>query len=236
MKTKFAFEQQIYLRDVDLFQDLTDEEIKALGERMPMREVAAGTIFYRPDEPTEVLFLIRSGRVRLYHLSAEGKDFTTAVLEPGTFFGEMTLLGQRLYGSYAEAVTPCVLCLMSRDDVRTLLLSDRRIAYRAVEMLGQRLIESERRLADLALKRVPARLAAALLLLAHNELEHKQDAPLVEPIEVVCTHEELSHMVGTHRETITRVLNELQGQGLIELHRGRIVLLDPEGLRQLRDD
>ncbi len=238
MKAKPNLESQIYLREVDLFQDLSAEEIEALGERMPIKVVDAGTIFYSSQEPTEMLFLLKKGRVRLYHLSSEGKTFTTAIIEAGTFFGEMTLLGQRLHDGYAEATAPCMLCLMNRDDVKTLLLGDLRISYRIVEMLGQRLIETEHRLVDLALKRVSARLASLLLQLAQKQTDHEQRAGLTvtDAVRVTCTHEELSRMVGAQRETTTRILSELRIQGLIELHRGWIVLLNLDGLRQLSAD
>jgi CRP/FNR family transcriptional regulator, cyclic AMP receptor protein len=61
-------DKQGYLKDVDIFRDLTLEEIDALGRRALMREVLAGTIFYAPDDATEVLFILKMGRVRLYHL------------------------------------------------------------------------------------------------------------------------------------------------------------------------
>ncbi len=114
-------DKQGYLTEVDIFRDLSPEEIDALGKHAPMRDVGAGTLFYSPLDPTEVLFILKAGRVRLYHLSPDGKALTTAILESGTIFGEMALLGQGLSGSYAEALTPCVLCLMSREDVVTLL-------------------------------------------------------------------------------------------------------------------
>jgi CRP-like cAMP-binding protein len=68
MKAKPVLDRQIFLREVELFQDLTSDEVEALGERMPLKEVEAGTVFYSPQQPTEVLFRIKSGRVRLYHL------------------------------------------------------------------------------------------------------------------------------------------------------------------------
>lgn len=238
MKLKSSLDSQIYLREVEIFQDLTAAEVDALGERMPIEVVTAGSIFYSPEEPIEVLFLLKKGRVRLYHLSTEGKAFTTAILEPGTFFGEMALLGQVLYSSYAEAITPCMLCLMNRDDAKTLLLDDVRISFRIVEMLSKRLMETEHRLVDLALKRLSARVATQLLQLAHKQVDHAQRAglPIIEPIAISCTHEELAQMVGAHRETTTRTLNELRGQNLIELHRGRIVLLNLDGLRHIETD
>lgn len=225
-----ALDKYNYLREVEIFRDLTGEELKALGQRAPMSHVEAGTIFYSPEEPTEVLFILKQGRVRLYHLSPEGKALTTAILEAGTIFGEMALLGQGLHGSYAEALTPCVLCLMSREDVKTLLLGDPRIAYRIAETLGRRLVEVERRLSDFAFKRVPERLAALLLQLAR---ERRSWLGIPGPSEVMCTHEELADMAGAYRETVTKILNEFRSQGLIELHRGKIIILDPTGLQKL---
>jgi CRP/FNR family transcriptional regulator, cyclic AMP receptor protein len=215
-----------YLRDVDIFQDLTPEEISELQQKVHFKEFAAGTVFYESHQNCEVMFFIKKGRVRLYHLSAEGKTLTTALLEPGTFFGEMTLLGQRLYGSCAEAVTACTISSISRKDIEKFLFADARIAFRVVEALGRRLFEVEQRLADLALKNTSSRLVSLLLRLA--------DQPSTDgAAEVLLTHEELAQMLGTRRETVTRILNEQSSRGNIALHRGRITLLDIEGLSKI---
>lgn len=225
MRDKQAGAGEIYLRGVDIFQDLTGEEISELRRKVHFREFAAGTVFYESHEPSEVLFFIKSGRVRLYHLAADGKTFTTAILEAGTFFGEMTLLGQRLYGSCAEASAPCVIATISRRDLEQILFADSRISFRVVEALGKRLFEVEQRLADLALKDIPSRLIALLLRLAEAT---NGDAP-----QVFLTHEELAQMLGTRRETVTRILNEQSNYGSIVLHRGRVTLLDVERLNKI---
>ena len=221
-----------YLRDVDIFRDLDHAEVEALGKRTPMQRVQAGTVFFSPEQAAEVLFILKEGRVRLYHLSADGKALTTAVLEPGTIFGEMAMLGQRLHQSYAEALSPCLLCLMSREDVKNMLLSDPRVATRIAEMLGQRLISAEQRLSDFAFKNLPQRLASLLLQLARPPKTRLFRAASGLP-EVRYTHVALAEMVGTYRETATKILNEFRAQGLIELKRGCIALLDIEGLRAL---
>ena len=226
MRDKQTIDGEIYLRDVDIFQDLTPAEISELQRKVHFREVAAGTVFYESHQSSEILFFIKEGRVRLYHLSAEGKIFTTAILTAGTFFGEMTLLGQRLYGSCAEAVAPCVISSISRRNIEKILFADARIAFRVVEALGKRLFEVEQRLADSALKNIPARLGSLLLRLA-------QQSSSGDVAEVFLTHEELAQMLGTRRETVTRILNELESnQGSIALHRGRITLLDVERLNK----
>ncbi len=220
--------KQGHLSEVDIFRDLAPAEIEALGKRAPMKTVPAGTVFYTPEERGEVLFILKVGRVRLYRLSPDGKAFTTAIVEAGTIFGEMAILGQGMHDSYAESLTPCVLCLMSREDVKTLLLGDPRIALRITETLGRRLLEAERRLSDFAFKPLSRRLAALLVMLAEREPPR-----LFRPgrREVRYTHEQLGELAGTYRETVTKVLNELREGGLIELKRGRIVLLDVEALR-----
>ncbi len=223
-----------YLRDVDIFRDLEQEEIDRLGKHAPMQRVVTGTVFYSPEQAAEVLFILKEGRVRLYHLSVDGKALTTAIFEAGTIFGEMALLGQQLHASYAEALTPCLLCLMSREDVKALLLSDPRIAARIAEILGQRLINAERRLSDFAFKSIPQRVASLLLQLARPA--RTRFFRTSNTLEVPFTHEALADMAGTYRETVTRILNEFRVQDLIELRRGRVILLDPAGLYALNRD
>lgn len=219
-----------YLHTIDIFRDLEPDEIEYLGKRAPMQWVKPGTVFYSPEQAAEVLFILKEGRVRLYHLSSEGKALTTGMLDAGTVFGEMALLGQRLHESYAEAETRCLLCLMSREDVKTVLLGDPRIAARIAEILGLRLLNAERRLSGFAFKSLPQRLADTLLEQAQTprlRLFRTTDS-----LEVHATHEALAEMIGTHRETTTKMLNELRSHGLIELRRGKIIILDRDGLYQ----
>ncbi len=223
-----------YLRDTDIFRDLEHAEVEALGKRAPMQRVPAGTVFFSPEQAAEVLFILKEGQVRLYHLSPDGKALTTAVLEPGTIFGEMAMLGQRLHQSYAEAMSPCLLCLMSREDVKGMLLSDPRVATRIAEILGQRLISAEQRLSDFAFKNLPQRLASLLLQLGRPP-KARLFRTVSGPPEVRFTHEALAEMVGTYRETATKILNEFRAQGLIELKRGCVVLVDEPGLRVLNE-
>jgi len=227
-------DKQGYLKDVDIFQDLSPEEIDALGKRAPMQTVEAGTLFYSPEERSEVLFILKAGRVRLYRLSPDGKALTTTIVESGTIFGEMAILGQGMHDSYAEALTPCVLCLMSRDDVVRLLLGDPRIALRITETMGRRLLEAERRLSDFVFKSLPERIATVLVTLAEHEPARFSIWPShSSQLELRYTHEQLAEMVGTHRETATKILNDLREQGLIDLKRGKVVLLDIDALRRL---
>jgi CRP-like cAMP-binding protein len=222
-----------FLSKIDIFQDLSESEIDVIGERLPMQTVDPGTVFFSPEQAMEVLFILKQGRVRVFRLSPGGKAFTTAIVNPGTIFGEMTLLGQRMHDNFAEALDPCLICLMSKEDVNRVLLSDPRVAARIVETLSSRLHTMENRLSDFAFKNVSQRIASTLL--SFEQTGHGKRWPFGSKNEVRITHEQLAEFVGTYRETVTKVLNELRDAGWIDLRRGKVVLQDIGALQEFAE-
>jgi CRP/FNR family transcriptional regulator, cyclic AMP receptor protein len=224
------------LAEVDIFRDLSAAEVAAIAAAAPMKTYAAGETLYSPHSPVEVLFILKSGRVRIFRVAADRREVTTAILTPGTIFGEMVLIGQHMYDNFAEALDEATVCVMNRADVQRFLLSDPRIAARITETLGSRLAEMERRLADTMSKTVPQRLAAALATLAAKRHERPWPRPFSRATQVTLTHDQLAALVGTSRETATKILDEYAGRGLIRLARGRIVVLDKAELRRAAED
>ena len=214
------------MSEVDIFADLDAQEMEALSQAAPMRTYPAGTLVYSPHHPVEALFILKQGRIRIFRVSEDGRALTTAIIEPGTIFGEMVALGQRMHDSFAEAMDEVVVCVMDQADVRRLLLGNPRIATRIAETMGRRLGELEQRLSDAVFKSVPERVAGTLATLAERRSRLRRG-------QVRITHEQLAALVGTSRETTTKVLGDLAGQGLIELGRGRISVLDLDRLREL---
>ncbi len=215
-----------FLSDIELFQDLSPKEIEELERLITISSVKRGKVFYRPEESGEVLFILKSGRVQLYRISPEGKKLVIASLGPGTLFGEMPLLGQQMHNTFAEAAEECVIFVMSRKDLERLFLNKPQVALRVLDITGRRLRDAESRLQTMAFKGIPARLASLLLLLAE---EH-------DSLEVVgLTHQDLAETVGTYRETATQVLNDLKAQGLIEIGRKHITILNADGLMAIAE-
>ncbi|MBK7621689.1 MAG: Crp/Fnr family transcriptional regulator [Kineosporiaceae bacterium] len=202
--------------EMDLFADLSAAEMQAIADAAPMREVARGALLYGMQRRTEVLFILKRGRVRLYRTATDGRSLTTAIIAPGELFGDMPPLGQQMDGAYAEMLDPGVVCVMSRRDVERLMLSDVRIVTRITTLLGARVGALETRLSDTVFKPVPARICSTLATLAGSP-----------PTAVRLTHDQLADLVGTTRETTTKVLGDLRERNLIRLRRGRIDVLDP---------
>ncbi|WP_211897666.1 Crp/Fnr family transcriptional regulator [Saccharopolyspora erythraea] len=217
------------LSEVDLFRDLSRREMAELGARAPLREVPSGQVVFSPERPTGTLFIIKRGRIRLYTLSPAGQAVTTAVLGPGSVFGEVPLVGLRMGGNWAESLEPSRLCLMSPQDVRELLLADPRIATRIAEHMFERISELEHRLTDLACKTLPERLAGTLWMLSKGV--PAGTAP--EPVRL--THQQLAGLVNATRERTTTALGELADRGLLRLHRGKITVTSRESLRSYAD-
>ncbi len=215
-----------YLQMVDIFQDLTSQEIEEIDRATTMTTCRRGKILYMPEDTSEVLFFLQEGRIQLYRISPDGKKLVISTLGPGTIFGEMAFIGQGMHNSFAEASEDCVLYVMSRSDVERMLITMPKVALRIFEVLGRRLKRAEERLEEIARKGIPARLASLLLQVADDT-----GSDIVEGY----THQDLGEQIGTYRETTTQTLNAFKTDGLIEIGRKRITILDREGLQRIAE-
>lgn len=211
-----------HLSNIDIFRDLSVGELEEMDRQTTMSTCEPGRIFYMPEDTGEVLFLLKKGRVQLYRISPGGKKLVVATLGPGSIFGEMSLVGQGMHNTFAEAVDECLLCVMSRADVERLIRQKPQVAFRFVEALGQRVTLLEASLEDIAFKSIPARLASLLLRLADEQGNGSDVRGL--------THQELAELIGTYRETVTQTLNDLKADGLVEIGRKHIHIVDRDGL------
>lgn len=217
------------LNEVDLFVDLSAAEIREMDMMAPARLFRRGELLYSQAQPVKALFILKTGRVRVFRVTEDGKALTMAILEPGAVFGEMVLVGQRMYDSYAEAIEDAMVCQLGVDDVERFLLSDPRIAVRISRLLGERVAELEGRLSDLALRPLPARVASTLLGMAQWPSSSRFGrAPTIR-----LTHEQIAGLLGATREATSKILSEFASRGLIRQGRGRITLTDPARLRAI---
>jgi CRP-like cAMP-binding protein len=216
-----------YLQMVDIFQDLTEIEMEEIVRATTITTTRRGKILYMPEDTSEVLFLLKEGRVQLYRISPDGKKLVIAAVGPGTIFGEMALIGQGMHNTFAEAIEDCVLWVMSREDVERMLVTKPKVALRIFENLGNRLKEAEARFEEIAFKGIPARLASLLLQLSDESGKDTITG---------MTHQDLGEQIGTYRETTTQTLNAFKADGLIDIGRKRITILDREGLERIAVD
>lgn len=219
-------DRRAFLSIVDLFRDLTPEVMAYLEKNMSFIVYQPGTVIYEPSEQRHVLHALKAGKVAVYRPGPNGRRTVVATLSRGAVFGEMPLLGQHMHESAAEALTECVVCHMTWDDMQHLILDHPDVAVRLVQALGTRLTDAEARITRLTLQSVPARLAGLLLWLA---AESSYQRPVIRGF----THHLLADLIGTTRETVTVALNEFEDSGIIDIGRRRITILDQERLTQI---
>ena len=223
------------LTEVELFADLSAAEIDEMDHMAPATLFRRGQILYSQSQPAHSLFILKTGRVRIFRVAEDGKALTLAILEPGAVFGEMVLVGQRMYDSYAEAIDDALVCQLSLVEVERFLLADPRIAVRVARILGDRVAELEDRLTDLALRSLPSRVAATLLNLTRGS-HSGGPGPFARAQQVRLTHEQLASVIGATREATSRVLSDFAERGLIRQGHGRIIVSDPARLFRLSRD
>ncbi len=212
----------------NLFRDLSAEELSELATHIEIERHEAGTIFHLPNEAGEQAFFLLEGRVRIYKLSPEGRALTLLIINPPNLFGEMALIGQGRHDTCAEAMTDCVVGVINRDDLRRFLSRYPAAAIELMELMAARLRVMEQRLADIAFKSVPQRLAALLLDLAGDSADGGAPTTLVR-----YTHQQLAEMIGAYRETVTKALGEMREANLIRVAGDEIILVDPVQLRRM---
>ena len=214
-----------YLTDTDLFRGLDDAEMDEVARMTTMTTCKTGRVFYTPGESGEVLFILKKGSVQLYRIAPDGKRLVIGALRAGAVFGEMGLIGQGMYDTFAEASEDCTLCVMSRSDVEMLVASKPAFAIGLLELMGQRLQDVESTLERFAFRSVASRLASLLLSLrdANDEIRG-------------LSQQNLADRIGTHRETATRGLNDFRADGIIEIGRERIRVIDAARLQTIADE
>jgi len=213
---------------VDVLEPLSKEELEEFSRRVPDTHVERGQVFFTPGDRSDALFMLKKGKVRVYKVTHEGWQFTLAVVESGTMFGEMALTAQRMRGAYAEAAEPSDICVLRREDLERLVRENPDVGLRIIRVLSERLRLCEERLEDIGLKDVPARLANLVLQLAESEGVMTPDGPR---IPTHYTHWQLATMIGTSRESVTRAFTRLQRGGAVLLKDRRIYVKDIEILQ-----
>jgi CRP/FNR family transcriptional regulator, cyclic AMP receptor protein len=167
--------------------------------------------------------------VRLYKLSPEGRALTLMVLEPPALFGDMALAAAAHHDSFAEAMSGCTVGMLGREALQTVLRANPALSLRLMGVMGRRLRAMERKLADIAFKSVPQRLAGVLLSLVDDRDADAAGAPSV----LRYTHQQLAEMIGSYRETVTKAIGEFREAGLIRVEEDAISLTDVPRLRAI---
>ena len=222
------------LRNVRLFAGLPEGELEGLADTLGKRTFAKGMIIFHKESPGQTLYIIESGKVRIFILSESGQEISVNIYGPSDVFGELSLLDGLPRSAGAVAVERTVTYTLHRDDFLRHLEAYPRMAKSIMEVLSIRLRYTTIYAESLSFLDVYGRVAAKLLELADRyglRNDGKDGSDGIE-INLRLTQAELATWVAATRESVNKVLGTFRDQGLIQVEGQRITILDMPGLRR----
>jgi CRP/FNR family transcriptional regulator len=178
-------------------------------------------VVFLEGEPCAGLYLVREGNVKIYKLSAEGREQILSFVKRGGSFNEVAVFDGGGNPANVAAVEPTQLWILPREAMLDAIQKHPAVALAVVRNLGMRLRHLVNLVEDLSLRQVSARLAKLLLETASGA----EPQPL--------TQQEMAARLGTVREMIGRSLRQLEARELIRVERGKIIIVDRAGLEKM---
>ncbi|HUZ84605.1 MAG TPA: Crp/Fnr family transcriptional regulator [Gaiellales bacterium] len=218
--------------EVQLFDGLEDEAVRHLNSRLATVTAGKGELIYSPFDPGGAVYVVESGRVRLYRSASDGRQLTLALVDAGMLFGEVAAAGRATYDCYAEALDDCSLRMLRLSDLEVVTVRHPQVALNLLRSVCERLRRAEDQLESIAFHPVGSRLAAQLLELMER---YGRVTPAGIRVDRRFTHVQLAEMIGTSRETLTKVINELRAAGAVDVRDRMLWVLDVDRLERLRD-
>jgi CRP-like cAMP-binding protein len=220
---------EFLLRKTPLFASLTETEIRGLCARVSKRRFGQGELLFNEGDQCTGLFLVASGRIRIFKLSPSGREQVLAVEVPGSSFAELPVFDGGNYPASASALEDAEVLFISRKDFQAFCREHPEVALKVIAVVGSRLRRLVGIIEDLSFTTVRHRLIALILRLTQDSGTASKEGIRVE---LTKTHQDLAAELGTVRELVSRNLSRLQAEGFLEVDGRRIIVKDLAGLNR----
>lgn len=204
-------------RSFQMFQNLPDDRLESIARCAMLRNVARGATVVHAGDRTDFVYFVLSGSLKVLVSDEEGREVILTMLGPGEVFGEMGVLDENPRSATVLAVSSANLVVMSKGDFRRVLQENFEVSLQFMKNLVQRLRVADRKIESLALMDVYGRVARLLLDMA-------EDVGGQQVVTEKISKQDIAKMIGASREMVSRVMKDLQLQGLIEETDGKVIL------------
>lgn len=215
---------QDILRKTPYFADLSESCLNAITQITVQRSYRRGDFVFHEGDACEGLHVVRSGRVRVYKISPEGREQVLLVAEPGEAFNEVAVFDGGPNPASVEALEPTVLLLLPKTALLAVVEAEPEVGRAFTRVFASHLRRLALLVEELSFKTVAGRVARILL----DQLPGPSAGAAGQQAPHRLTQREIAAMAGTAREVVARVLKALEQQGAIHVERGRIVVVDSE--------
>lgn len=211
-----------------LFQGLAEDEVRQLERISEPRHYAKGDMLVHEGDEGEGFFVVAHGQIKVFKISFDGREQILHILGPGDPLGEVPVFAGQTYPANAQALVSSSLYFFPRSRLIALYQASPSLAMNMLAVLSKRLREFTVLIENLSLKEIPQRLATYLI---HQQAQQ----PVSTRVKLDVSKGVLSNILGASQETLSRVLNKLVQEGLIEVQGKEIILHNMERLRDLAD-
>lgn len=202
---------------VPIFSHLSEDNLTKINHIVTHTNYKKGEVLSSPYDNIG-LFIIAKGRAKEYQISMSGKEQLLRLIGPGDVVGEEVLFSKELPTTYVEALTSISVCLLKKDDFKTILLEQPTIALELLGEVNRRLQATQKQTVSIATENVSSRIASFLLDLASDEKANIFQLPF--------TMKELANYLATSPETVSRRLKEMEEEGYIKRRGRQIKVID----------
>ena len=230
---KHAIFKKEFSKDISGLNDFMNtakslEDLNELSKDQKVIKYKKKEIIFREGEATNKLYFINKGKVKVYKINNDGKEYITGLFKEGDFLGYMAMLKDKGYNEYAETLEETELAIIPKDDFLALILNNKDISNKFIKMLTNSIDDKESQLLKLAYDTVRMRIADALILLK-DRFEKESESEFG----ISISRDDLAKIAGTAKETTIRALSDFKSEGLIAIDGRNIKILDSEKLKNL---
>lgn len=217
-----------HLSNFNIFKDLPKDVLMEISNKSIMCDVVKDSYIYFEDDPSDTIYFLKQGRVRVGTYSPDGREIIKIIMKAGEIFGELSLIGEKKRNDYALAIDDAIICKMPLADFEILLNKHGNLSLKITKLIGLRLKKIERRLESLVFKDARTRIIDFLKDQAEEVGEKIGYETLIRS---KLTHQDIANLTATTRQTVNAVLNELRKDNLINFNRKQILIRDIEKLK-----
>ena len=216
------------ISDIPIFNGLPADQMAAIEKIAVEKQINKGEIIFTEGEKGNGFYVVAKGRVKIFKLSADGKEHILHIYGPGQPFGEVPVFAGQKFPANAQAIEKTRALFLPRAAIVELVALNPSLALNMLAVMSRKLRQFTVQIENLSLKEIPARLATYLIFLAEE-----QDSD--EIVRLKISKGQLASILGTIPETLSRIFAKLSGQNLIRVEGKNIYLLNPSGLKDLAE-
>jgi len=217
------------LSSVSIFQKLNQSELEQLAKIVVQEKFPPDKVIFFEGDRSHVLYIIRSGSVRVYQTSLDGKEKTINTLAAGSFFGEMAMLDGQPRGASVATNEETTMLAIGQREFRALCQRNPEVLWKVLESLCERIRKMDEELLDMSFRDVPYRLLRTLVRLSKQHGEQRLDGLR---IGIRLTPQILAGMIGTNPERVAGLLTKYQEEKILRREGEYLLITDPKGFER----